>query len=94
MDFSLSVTFFLNDADAAVQKYCEDNQYNVPDYSELIERIENDLYKLDGVDHVVFNHSNWIDFFLGTDNFEEARSDIEVIKEEIKNVFLKHGVKL
>lgn len=94
MDFSLSVTFSLDDADQAVWKYCKDNQYDVPDYSTLIDRIKNDLYKLEGANDVVFDHSNWITFYLNTDNFEDARSDIEIIKEEIKNVFLEHGVKL
>ena len=93
MNFSISISINLDSYDEKVQKYCDDNQYDVPDYTTLIEHIEDDLEQLDGVDEVIFNHSSWIRFDLGIDNFEKAKAETEVVKEEIRQVFAKHGVK-
>lgn len=93
MNFSISITISLDSYDEKVQAYCDDNQYDVPDYTTLIDRIEDDLERLDGVEVVMFNHSSWIKFDLGIDDFEKAKVETEVVKEEIRQVFAKHGVK-
>ena len=92
MNFSISITIDLDYYDEKVRIYCDDNQYDVPDYTTLIDRIQDDLEQLDGVDEVMFNHMSWIKISLGTDDFEEAKAETEVVKEEIRQVFAKHGV--
>lgn len=95
MNFSISITISLKSYDKKVQAYCDDNQYDydVPDYTRLIELIEDDLEQLDGVEEVIFNHSSWIKFDLGIDDFEKAKAETEIVKEEIRQVFANHGVK-
>jgi translation elongation factor EF-1beta len=93
MKFSISITVDLDEYEVAVQKYCEEHQYDVPDYTTLIDRIQDDLEQLDGVEQVMFNHSSWIIFDLGTDNFDRAEVEVETVKQEIRQIFAKHGVK-
>lgn len=93
MDLSISITISLDSYDEKVQAYCDDNQYDVPDYTTLIDHIEDDLEQLEGVEEVIFNHSSWIKFDLGIDDFEKAKAETEIVKEEIRQVFANHGVK-
>lgn len=74
-------------------KYCLDNQCDAPDYTTLIDRIQNDIEQLDGVDEVMFNHMSWVKVGLGTDDFEAAKSEAAIVKNEIRQVFAKYGVK-
>jgi hypothetical protein len=92
MNFSISVTIGLDEYDEKVRKYCDENQYEAPDYTTLIDRIQEELEQIDGVEQVMFNHSSWMVVDLGTDDFDEAKTEIEVVKEEIRQVFAKHGV--
>jgi hypothetical protein len=92
MNFSISVTIGLDEYDAKTQKYCDENQYDAPDYTTLIGCIQEDLEKLDGVDQVMFNHMSWMTVNFTTNDFDEAKNEIEVVKEEIRQVFAKHGV--
>jgi hypothetical protein len=92
MNFSISVTIGLDEYDAKVDEYCKDNQYDAPDYTTLIDRIQEDLEQIDGVDQVMFNHSSWMTVGFGTDDFDEVKTEIEVVKEEIRQVFAKYGV--
>jgi len=91
MNFSISVTIDLDEYDTKVQEYCKDVQ-NDTDYTTLIDCIQEDLKQIDGVDQVMFNHSSWMVVSLGTDDFEEAKTDAEIVKEEIRQVFAKYGV--
>lgn len=93
MNLSISVTFDLGECDQKTYKYCLDNQYDAPDYTTLIDRIQNDIEQLDGVDEVVFNHMSWVRVGLGTDDFEAAKSEAAIVKNEIRQVFAKYGVK-
>lgn len=92
MNYGITLTFDLDDADEAVRKYCEENQCDVPDYSTLIDRIQEDLEKLDGVEEVMFKHMSWMKVNFGDLDFDEVKTDAEIVKEEIKTVFAKHGV--
>ena len=93
MDFSISITIALDSYDEKVRVYCDNNQYDVPDYTTLIDRIKDDLERLNGVESVMFNHASWIEVNLETDDFEKAKAETEIVKEEIRQVFAKHGVK-
>jgi hypothetical protein len=93
MNFSIHITIVLDEYDAKVQEYCDENPYDVPDYNTLIDRIQEDLEKLAGVQRVMFNHTSWMTVYLTSDDFDEARDEAEVVKEEIRQVFAKHGVK-
>ena len=92
MSYSISVTFDLDDYDQKTYKYCQDNQYDVPDYTTLLDRIQGDIEQLDGVDMVIFDHSSWVRVDLGISCFDTAREETEVIMNEIRQVFVKHGV--
>ena len=92
MNFGISVTIDLTDYDSKVHEYCQNNQYDVPDYTTLIDRIQNDVEQLDGVDQVMFNHMSWVEVDLGTDDFEDAKAEVEVVTNEIRQVFAKYGV--
>jgi hypothetical protein len=93
MKHSISITIGLDEYDTKVRTYCEENQYDDPDYTTLIDRIQSDLELLHGVEQVVFNHSSWMVFDLGIDSFEKAKEETEIIKQEVLSVFEKHGVK-
>jgi hypothetical protein len=93
MNFSIHITIVLDEYDTKVQEYCDENPYDVPDYNTLIDRIQEDLEKLAGVQRVMFNHTSWMTVYLTSDDFDEARDEAEVVKEEIRQVFAKHGVK-
>jgi hypothetical protein len=93
VNFSISITVDLNEYDAAVQKYCQNRSLDELDYIMLIDHIQDDLERLDGVEQVMFNHSSWMIVDLGTDNFDRAKAEVEVVKEEIRQIFVKHGVK-
>ena len=92
MNFSISVTIGLDEYDEKVRKYCDGNQYDVPDYTTLIDRIQEELEQIDGVEQVMFNHSSWMVVDLGTDDFDAAKIDVQALKSEICAVFKKHGV--
>lgn len=92
MNLSISVTFDLGEYDQKTYKYCLDNQHDVPDYTTLIDRIQNDIEQIDGVDEVMFNHMSWVKVGLGTDDFEAAKSEAVIVKNEIRQVFVKYGV--
>lgn len=47
MDFGVTLTFDLDDADEAVRSYCS-HDANEVNYTDLIEKIESDLYLIDG----------------------------------------------
>lgn len=92
MNFSISVTIGLDEYDTKVREYCDENQYDAPDYTTLIDRIQEDLEQIDGVEQVMFNHSSWMTVDFGTDDFDEVKTEIEVVKEEIRQVFAHYGV--
>lgn len=92
MNFSISVTIGLDEYDTKVQEYCQDNQYDAPDYTTLIDRIQEELEQIDGVEQVMFNHSSWMVVDLGTDDFDAAKTDVQALKSEISAIFKKHGV--
>jgi hypothetical protein len=77
MNFSLSVTFDLTDYDLAVQTYAIQNQYDVPDYTQLIDRTKTELEQLDGCTEVMFGRTSLIQFSLETDDFSVASTDIQ-----------------
>jgi len=87
MNFSISVTIGLDEYDTKARKYADENQY-----SDLIDTIQEELEQIDGVDQVIFNHSSWMTVDFGTDDFDEVKTEIEVVKEEIRQVFAKYGV--
>lgn len=92
MNFSIYITIFLNEYDTKVQEYCDENPYDVPDYNTLIDRIQDDLEKLGGVQKVVFSNMSCMSVYLTCDDFDEAKDEAEVVKEEIRQVFAKHGI--
>lgn len=94
MNFEISITIDLTEYDDALSKYCADNQYDVPDYTTMQERIEGDLCRIAGADKVIFNHMCWIKVDLGTDNFIEASVETQKVMREIEQVFQKHGIVL
>jgi len=87
MNFSISVTIGLDDYEAKARKYADENQCD-----DLIDMIQEELEQLDGVEQVMFNHSSWMTIDLGVDNFDVAKREVEVVKEEIRQVFAKYGV--
>jgi hypothetical protein len=93
MNLSISVTFDLGDYDQKIYKYCLDNQHDAPDYTTLVDRIQIDIEQLDGLDEVVFNHMSWVKVGLGTDDFEAAAKEAAIVKNEIRQVYAKYGVK-
>lgn len=93
MKFSFLISVNLDDFDDAVRKYCRDNQYDVPDYTTLIDRIQNDLEQLDGCENVMFDHTSWIQFDFGSDS-SRVEKELITIRDEIRQVFANYGVKL
>lgn len=91
MDFGVTLTFDLNDADEAVRSYCSDVEKEV-NYTDLIEQIESDLYLIDGVEQVMFNHISWIKVNFGDLELHEVDKEAWVVEKEIKAVFEKNGV--
>ena len=89
---NITITVNLDGYDEKLREYCEKNQYDVPDYNTMMGRIEDDLLRLDGLNNIMFGHSSWVEFDLGTDDFEEAKYESEVVLNEIREVFAKHGI--
>lgn len=88
MYYGVTLTFDLNGLD--------DKTFDLYDegYHDKIAAIENDLYKLDGVEQVMFNHMSWIKVNFGDLGLYEVQKEAEVVEKEIKDIFAKHGVTL
>ena len=86
MHYGVTLTFDLNELD--------DKTFDLYDegYHDKIAAIENDLYKLDGVEQVMFNHMSWIKVNFGDFGLYEVQKQVEVLEKEIKDIFAKHGV--
>lgn len=92
MNYSISVTVDLCDYEQKTYDYCQENQYDVPDYGILMDRIEKEIWQFDGVEEVVFSHSSWVRVGLGACCFDSAREETEILMNEIRQVFAKNGV--
>lgn len=86
MHYGVTLTFDLNELD--------DKTFDLYDegYHDKIAAIENDLYKLDGVEQVMFGHMSWIKVDFGDLELHEVDEEAWVVEKEIKEVFAKHGV--
>ena len=88
MHYGITLTFDLNELDAKTFDLYDEG------YHDKIAAIENDLYKLDGVEQVMFNHMSWIKVNFGDLGLSEVQKEVEVVEKEIKEVFATHGVTL
>ena len=86
MHYGVTLTFDLSELDAKTFDLYDEG------YHDKITSIENDLYELDGVEQVMFNHMSWIKVNFGDLGLYEVQKEAEVVEKEIKAVFEKNGV--
>lgn len=88
MYYEVTLTFNLDQLDAETFNLYDEG------YHEKITAIENYLYKIDGVEKVMFNHTSWIKVNFGNLELHEIQKEAEVVEKEIKEIFAEYGVKL
>lgn len=89
MSFSITITVNLDNYNTSLYQI-----YTSGTYSEVLNKITDDLHDLSGVEQVCFGHMSWVEFNLGTDDFIEAKEETDKVLKEIEEVFEKYGVKL